>query len=383
MKAKLGKLASIEKMKYASYQSIFRKTLKEVLNDAKADGISDYVLVNGAHLSWKGAEATEEQPLLYLGHSNTWKKDLKANKEMDLKAYSYGTCKIVQVGSNIEIALCPEKGKLTQDSLLKPLKKIFKSFKPKTFFEVVSNLSAVESSENSTSDTATTDESPEQSLLSTIGKDLQKYHLAVEKIKKTIAAAKTEEEKMPLLIKQNQILKRLKHLCTSWTTDIRPQADVLITDKTSETWQKIYQKWNAFFESRTAAKEGTSTDKDARKAEEERIYTKALGDLDQFYDNLEKGDLIDPSVIESNIENLEGLYNKWKNFVGKEASAFDGELELFEEILNNLREEWKEEKSKMEAYHKATLKLDKALESDASEKEIEKLLEEVELLANA
>ena len=77
---------------------------------------------------------------------------------------------------------------------------------------MVADLNEVETS---TSDTAVLDGEAHSGneLLQSIGPDLQKYHLAVNKIKASIAAAKTEEEKMPLLVKQNQVLKRLKHLC--------------------------------------------------------------------------------------------------------------------------------------------------------------------------
>ncbi|BDS13815.1 hypothetical protein [Aureispira anguillae] len=361
MKAKLGKLDAIKNTKYSGYQSLLKKEIIAVLKDPKAKGLCDYVLVSGQHLTWGGDSPSEDQPLLYLGQKNTWEKDLKADKKIDLKAYSYGTCKLVKVGADVQIALCPEKGKLTQDTLLKPLKKVFKSFKPKTFLEVVSDLNTVETS---TSETTTLDEVEQSAkeILQTIGTDLQKYHLAIEKIKQSISKVKTEEEKMPLLVKQNQILKRIKHLCASWTTDIAPQAEQLVLDKTSETWQKIYQKWNAFFEKRQAAKTGKTQDQNAMQAEEERIYTKALGNLQQFVSNLEKGNLIDPSVIDSNISNMEEQLKKWKEFA-KNKSTFPKELKLFEEKVDSIKDGWKKERSRYAAFSKAKKLINEKIEA--------------------
>lgn len=359
MKAKLGKLDAVKGLNYNSYQALVKKTVAEILSDASTNGISDYVLVGGEHLTWGGVAGKADQPLLYLGKKNTWEKDLKASKTMDLKAYSYGTCKVVKIGTDIQISLCPEKGKLTQDSLLKPIKKVFKAFKPKTFFEVVSDLETVESSAGSEANS----EASGKELLQTIGVDLQKYHVAIEKVKKVIAAAKSEEEKTPLLVKQNKLLRGLKHLVASWKTDIAPEAASLITDKESETWQKIYQKWNVFFEKRKAAKEGTTTDQDGVKAEEERIYTKALGDLQQFSDNLEKGDLIDPSIIETNVKNLEGHLNKWKTFVEGKKSSFSEELKELEVILKRSRDDWETMKPLLITYDNKNKELNKAIDA--------------------
>lgn len=341
MKAKLGKLDAVKDNKYSSYQALLKKTILEVIKDSQTNGSQPYVLVSGQHLNWKGSLISEEQPLFYLGQKNTWEKDLKGSKDIDLKGYSYGTCKLEKIGTDIQVSLCPEKGKLTQDTLLKPLKKVFKSFKPKIYMEVVADLNTIDMGQkNSNLDAPTT----EKDLVQNIGLDLQKYHLAIEKIKQKIAQATSEEEKRPLLIKQNQILKRLKHLCAAWTTEIAPQASQLIQDKQTETWQKIYQKWQTFFEKRQAAKVGKNNDSSALKSEEERIYAKVLSDLEQFHDNLEKGNLVDPSVVETNIQNLEDHLNTWKSFTKDKTSAFSKELNLFEEKVNAIKKDWKKER---------------------------------------
>lgn len=377
MKAKLGKLDAVNATNYGSYKALFKKKVKEISEDPKTNGICDYVLVSGAYLSWNGASESETQPLLFLGQKTSWIKEIKASKTMNLKAYSYGTCKLVKVGSDVEIALCPEKGKLTQDTLLKPLKKIFKSFKPKTYLEVVADLNEVESSTTG----GVEEDASGLSLLKSIGGDLLKYHLAIEKIKKAIAATTTEDEKRSLLVKQNEVLKRLKHLCASWTTDIAPQAAELIKDKESETWEKIYQKWSSFFEKRKAAKEGNSSDEDAIKAEEENIYTKAVKDLKAFYDNLRKGELIDPSVIETNIENLEEHLDKWKAFVNNKKPFFPNELKVLEGKLKKIKTDWSLLKPLIKSYFVKKEALDKVLDSGDT-KLIRSLFKELESINN-
>ncbi|WP_052600335.1 hypothetical protein [Aureispira sp. CCB-QB1] len=361
MKAKLGTFRAIKNTKYGSYQSLFKKKVMEVLKDPKANATCDYVLVSGEHLSWNGASTNEEQPLLFLGQKTSWEKEVKANKTMDLKAYSYGTCKLVKVGSDLQIVLCPEKGKLTQDTLLKPLKKVFKSFKPKAYLEVVADLNEVESS--TVVDFDQGDESG-LNLLKSIGTDLQKYHLTIEKIKKAIVVATTEEEKMSLLVKQNQVLKRLKHLCASWATDIMPQAEQLIIEKQGETWQKIYQKWSTFFEKRKAAKAGDSSNQDAVKAQEENIYTKAVKDLEQFYDNLKKANSISSSVVEANIENLENHLDTWRNFVKGGKIHFPEKLQRLEGTLLGIKKDWAKLKPLIKEQNAKQEELNKALEGD-------------------
>ncbi|WP_264788108.1 hypothetical protein [Aureispira anguillae] len=378
MKAKLGKLDAVNNTKYGSYQSLFKKKVMEVLKDPKANGTCDYVLVSGEHLSWNGGSTSEEQPLLFLGQKTSWEKEVKASKTMDLKAYSYGTCKLVKVGSDVQIALCPEKGKLTQDTLLKPLKKVFKSFKPKAYLEVVADLNEVESS--TVVDADQEDESG-LNLLKSIGADLQKYHLAIEKIKKAIVAATTEEDKMPLLVKQNQVLKRLKHLCASWATDIVPQAEQLITEKQGKTWQKIYQKWSTFFEKRKAAKAGDSSDQEGVKAQEENIYTKALKDVELFHANIEKGKWINPSIIETNIENLAEHLNKWKAFVEKNQSTLEKELRALEDVLIKTRKDWAKLKPLAVEYYAKDQELGQALNNFNLEL-AQNLMNEMEIINN-
>lgn len=390
MKAKLGKLKAIETTQYNGYKGLLKKKILAGLS--QPDMILDYLLIDSEMLSWNGESPTDDQPLFYLGQTTSWKKDIKASKDMTLKNYSYGQCKLIQVGTSVQVALCPEKGKLTQAALLKPIKKIFKTFKPKVFFEVVANLDEVEtlasedgSEGQSSKNTSTGLEGTD--LLTSIGTDLHKYHLAVNKIKAALKGASTQEEKMPLQVKQSKVLKRLKHLCDAWKTDIEPQAKTLIVDKESETWQKIYQNWKVFFAKRKEAKTGDSSNEDAVKAEEERIYTKALADLEHFQNNLEKGDLIDPSVIESNIENLEQHLAQWKAFVKDKKVAFPEELKALEEILAEMRSDWKTFKPLMENYHKKAAALDKALEGadvdlvNALYEELESINEQIASLA--
>lgn len=396
MKSKLGKLKKIETTDYSSYKGLLKK--KIIAELGKSNTICNYILIDSMVLNWKGEEPNEDQPLFYLGQTMAWKKDIKSSKEMDLKAYSYGQCKLLQVGTTVQVFLCPEKGKLTQATLLKPIKKIFKTFKPKVFFEVVATLDEVDTfmkdkqqskkeikQDIHVLEDETTVSSAE--VLQTIGTDLQKYHVAMTKLNTAIDKAIDQAAKTPLLVKQNQILKRLKHLCASWTTEIEPQAASLIIDEEHKTWQKIYQKWQIFFAKRKVAKGGDSSNQDAIKAEEEHIYAKALEDLEQFQNNLEKGDVIDPSVIETNIENLEQHLTQWKAFVKGKKITFPEELKALEELLVEMRSDWKTFKPLMENYHQKAEALDEALEGTDVDlvntlyKELESINEQMASLA--
>lgn len=111
------------------------------------------------------------------------------------------------------------------------------------------------------------------------------------------------------------------------------------------------------------------------------FYVQAVEDLERFFEDMEKGKTIDPAVIEQDIQALEKHLKAWQEFA-KGKSAFPDDLKAMEEHLVQIQKEWKEEKGNMVAFYNATRKLDKALESGASEEEVMKLYQEVELLVN-
>ena len=307
---------------------------------------------------------------------NSLVKDVKASKELDLKNYSYGRCKITQVGTDITIYLCPEKGKLTQPALLKPISKIFKGFKPKVFFEVVAELEDIATSTN---DTTVLEGGEDTTLLrvKTIGQNLLKYHQLFQVVDKKVKATdKADPQRNELMIQRTKVLKHLKHLCAAWKEEIAPQQDQLSLET---NWGKVYTHWSAFFAKRQAAKEGKAEAVDARKAEEERLYVKAVEDMERFFEDLEKGYTVDPSIIENDIQALETHLAQWQQFA-KGKSAFSAELEAMEEQVNNIQIEWKEERAQMEAYNQAVQKLEAALKAAASKEVITKLYQAVELL---
>lgn len=372
MKAKLGKMNQVGNVKHGAYVLLLRNFLKEAATIP--DAVYDYVLVKGECLTWKGDTGpSEEQPLLYLGKKMAWEKDLKGNKEYTLKDYSYGQCKIVQVGTDAHLSLLPEKGKLTDDSQLKPLKKVFKKMKPKVFFEVVGDLTEVEAAPRG--DQESNDSVP---LVEQLGKELQHYHVLLNKVQEQLKAKPEQREK--LLVQQNKILRRLKHLCTNWKEVIVPQADQMLQEEPAQTWQKIYQRWQTYFDKRQAAKEGSSNDIKGIQAEEERLYTKALTDLELFFGNMEKGISLDPAVIETNLTNLEGHYNKWKTFAtGKQGIKHQAALEEMCQILEEAKKDWSGVKPILEAYHKLSGELEQALDDFDVERAEEKqqLLEDL------
>lgn len=389
MKAKLGKLKKIEVTQYTGFRSILKKSVFATLNAPESITLS-YVLIAGEHLNWKCGGLVADKPLLFFDeNSNALIKDIKASKELNLKTYSYGTCKMEQVGTDVTIYLCPEKGKLTQPSLLKPISKIVKAFKPKLFFEIVADLESIKPEASNTallegnegtgppSNTQTTETPPR---VQSIGESLLKYHQKFQAIDKKVKSLdKSDPKRNKLLVNRTKVLKHLQHLCAAWTEEISPQQVELNLEA---NWEKVYTRWSTFFAKRKAAKEGTSTDQDAIKIEEERLYTKALADMERFFDDLEKGKTVDPSIIENDIQSLETHLAEWKKFA-KGKSAFPAELKEMEKHLASVQNQWKKEKIRIEAYHKAVQKLDKALESEASEKEVIKLYKAAEALVNA
>jgi hypothetical protein len=134
MKTKLGTVKLLEGQNYGSYASIVKKTLPDLVKSTEP---TSYVLISGAHLPWKGAANNPDQPLFYVGNTKDWIKWTKANKDLTLKDYSYGTCKVAMEGDKAQIRLLSEKGQLTNPMPFKPLGKIFAKMKPKMFFTVV------------------------------------------------------------------------------------------------------------------------------------------------------------------------------------------------------------------------------------------------------
>lgn len=386
MLTKLGKLEKVSKLSYADYRALVKKEVNQRMSKTTTTGVFPYVLLAGNSLQWKGDDdSTEEQPMLYLNESSqSLIQSIKNSSEFDLNGYSYGNCKMVQVGTGIQVYLSPEKGKLTQAKLLKPIKKALKKFKPKLFLEVVADLSTVEASVLEVEDTIIGDnENPEnnpQIIAQKVGKSLVKYHQTFQKWdKQAKSLAKEDENRTKVLVQRSKILKHLKHLCNNWTEDVQPKAAEL---DLKDNWVKLYTHWTNFFKKRKEAKAGIRQDQTARAAEEERIYTKALRDLERFAEDMEKGTTVDPMIIENDIAALETHLKQWQDFA-KGKPAYADELRGMEANIQQIQAEWKVEKPKMEAYHQSVQKLEIVLEGNGSEEEIMKLFKETEALANA
>jgi hypothetical protein len=354
MESKLKKLDSLAKLDYNAYKKLVKDSWEDLVGPEEVG----FALVEGSQLPWKNATSKqkEEQPMLYLGPISKWKSELSS---LNKNNYSYGSSKVVQVGKDIHVYMVPSKGKVTDEKHLKNIKKALKQFKPRVFLEVVSDLSAVEASgaevsidENTTLEVEFTE----------LGHELQKYHTLTVKIKKAMDGAEPAE-RQKLQIKYKQVLNRLKNLCMNWTEDILPRIDELTIEAEGVTWQKIYQKWKAYFDKRQAAKEGTSDDVEGRKLEEERLYTKTLEDIDQFFTAIEHSDDLDPSVIDVDLMNLKTHLKSWKAFVGNKESNYANELIAVEEQMHELEKEWAQYEPLLKRYKKATALLQAATEA--------------------
>ncbi|MGH1334674.1 MAG: hypothetical protein ACRBFS_00995 [Aureispira sp.] len=358
MESKLKKLDSLTKLDYNGYQKLLKASWADLLGVEEVG----FAIIEGSKLPWKNAtdKEKEEQPLLYLGPLTKWKTELNGSKDLELVNYSYGSCKVVQVGKDMHVYMVPAKGKATDEKHLKGIKKALKKFKPKVFLEVVSDLSTVEHSEV---EVRIDENTSIETEFHELGQELEKYHRLTNKIKKAMEGAEPAE-RSKLQIKYKQVLNRLKNLCMNWKEDILPHAAELITEEPGITWAKIYQKWNGYFEKREAAKEGKSDDKEGRQLEEERLYTKTLEDLDQFFTAIEHSQDLDPSVIEVDLENLKTHVESWKTFIGVKESNYSAELEAVETQMQNLEVEWGQYQPLLKRYHKANSALQAAIEAD-------------------
>jgi hypothetical protein len=395
MKAKLGSLKKIKAVKYDGFKGLLKKSIIATLQDPKANGISSFVLLSGEtkNLKWKcGDEVTK--PLLYLDSINKpLVAEIKADSTIDLNKYAYGKCKVTRVGNDVTLYLCPEKGKLTQAALLKPLKKAFKTFKPKVFLEVVADLSTIEET-GGTAEGINPDVEEVKVDINAIGASLLKYHKGAQGLKKQLKAmAKDDPARQELLIKQSKAQKHLKRLCNSWKTDVIDQGLLAASSGTApnaaavptppainENWEKAYDYWSKFFAKRKAAKAGTTNDAEAREAEEERIYVNALKDVERFMDNIEKGYSINPQVIENDIEDLKNHLQKWTTFTkGKSAKA--DELKSMEELLADINKKWAAEKPILQQYYDTAQAFEEAIEAKKPVEEVDKLFKQLEKLA--
>lgn len=386
MLAKLGKLEKVSKLSYADYRALVKKEVNQRLSTATTTGIFQYVLLAGNSLTWKGDDSSaEEQPMLYLNeNSQALIQSIKKSPDFDLNGYSYGSCKMVQIGTEVQVYLSPEKGKLTQAKLLKPIKKAFKKFKPKLFIEVVADLTTVEASVLEVEDTVIGDnENPEnnpQVVARKIGQSLIKYHQAFQKVdKQAKSLPKEDENRNKVLVQRSKLLKHLKHLCNNWTEDVQPEAAEL---NLKDNWVKLYAHWTSFFEKRKAAKDGTSQDQTARAAEEERLYAKSITEYQLFVDSIKAGAKTDPIQIDEEMLSLKENLQQWKGFV-KGKSSLSNELQKMEKDILDLETQWNEERKKMTAFHSALQKLKKAKAANASKDIIQKMYNRIEKLVHS
>ncbi|MFK7798953.1 MAG: hypothetical protein AB8E82_15985 [Aureispira sp.] len=385
MKAKLGTLQQVGNSQYAGFRGLLKKSVQAILQDKTNGHMVSYVLIKGDQLNWKCGGKDPEKPLLFLDQNyNSLVKDIKASKDIDLKGYSYGQCKVTQVGTDVTVYLCPEKGKLTQPTEFKPLEKLFKKFKPKLFFEIVADLATVV--EDVVAEGGNTlDENDISARAKAIGLNLMQYHKNFQVLDKNVKAMdKTDPKIQPLRVKRHTVLKHLRHLTTAWKEDILPHETKVTLDA---NWTKLYNYWAAFFAKQEAAKTGDTTDTDAQKTAEEHLYVKALEDLDRFFDDLEKlekGKRVDPDIIDNDVQTLEDHLAEWQKFA-KGKSAFPEQLKELETLVKETKNDWVKFKPLTKEYNQKAKELEVAMDLVDYElvDTLFKRLEEIEKEMNA
>ncbi len=365
MERKLKELEDLAKMDYKAYRRLLKNRLKELVEKKDKLDPKDFgfVLIEGEHLEWEEAvaEDKEEQPLLYLGPIERWEKELRSSG-LDLKEYAHGLSKVVPVGKVFHVYLEPERGKLTDVTRLKPLDKIFRKFTPKVFLKVVADLDQIEAADDAVIDENT--QLDEEMMI--LGKELTRYNKEALDIRAKFKKA-DDVQKQLLRIQYKQVLDRLKGVCISWKEDIVPHKETLIKNTEERTWMGIYLDWMRRFDKSQAAKEGKSTDQDAIRDEEERLYTKTLEDLDQLYNGIENSKDLDPSIIETNINNLKTLIKGWKDFIAGKNSHFKRELQAVEREMYEIETEWMIYEPLITRYHNANDILQEAIEKEETE----------------
>lgn len=364
MKAKLGKLAILPKVQYQGYKGLLKKSILATLNSKETDGMTKYVMLSGERLNWKCGGQLPEKPMLFLDQNySSLVKDLKADKNITLKHFSYGRCKLMQNGSAITVYLCPEKGKLAQPAQLKPLQKVFKTFKPKVYFEVVASLDEVQgetadstaledNTQNETDRTATAN--PKRAAA--IGQRLMQLHTTAQTERKQLKEmASTAPVYMELKVSYAKRLKQLQQLCKLWEEDVAPFSQEL---ELKANWLKVYDYWTAFFLKKKATKtekkkdqnqaessktekvvepKTTTTTEDKSSPEEDKIYMETGKRLEEFYDKMEKE--TDPDLLEviKDVASLRRQLNQWQAVVKKQGfSLHEEELKTMQDILKDL-----------------------------------------------
>jgi hypothetical protein len=251
----------------------------------------------------------------------------------------------------------PIKGKATETRHLKLLQKGFKKHRPKVFLEVVADLDEVETT---AVEIALDEDTDLETEFNELGKELYKYHVLTLKIREALETAAVAKSQR-LKIKYKQILNRLKNLCINWEEDIAPHQQTLVQSEEAEIWVRIYEKWSAYFEKLKAAKEGRTQDLEALKLAEERLYTKTLEDLEQLFVGIENSKLLDPSVIETELQNLHTHVQNWKEFIADKEGQYTAELEAVEAQMESLDQEWLKFRPDVERYHEASIELQEAI----------------------
>ena len=340
MKAKLGKLAYLKKFKYAGYKALLKKSVLSILETETQT--CKYLLLPGEQLDWQCGGGVPEKPFLYLDlNYEGIKKDVKAEK-LDLKAYSYGTCQLRREGADVVIALSPEKGKLTQPALLKPISKTLKKFKPKVFLEVVDGEQHPHNPEGTnTTKEQKTGQPPKQAVVKTIGTNLIKFHKEAKITKHKLSELdKQDPIYQETRVRYQKILHNLQKLCQSWKTQVVDSNDKkeLVIE---ELWTKAYQFWESRFEQQQQKiKEAQKKDTQGNRLElqEAQAYNKAV-DVFQALEAKLDGDKLDLAAVEKDLLALEKALHDWQAVVNGQTSTAPEELAALEDIVKNYKAE--------------------------------------------
>lgn len=234
MKMKLGAIDKLEKLSYENYELLLKKELPSFVD--QIDPI-EYMLISGSVLPWKDGSTSDETPMLYLGDTDKWIKWIRAQKNVDLDDYSYGVCRVTLANDKAQVALLPEKGKLTTPTNLKAIQRVFKTMKPKVFFEVVEELESIEAQEEPTSQ-SDVPARPMQLALALI-----KRHQQLVQVLQQLKTATDPPLVAEANVNRQKLVALLRQLLPEWQTlVVVPNVDTS-TDDLLAKGQQLYDYW--------------------------------------------------------------------------------------------------------------------------------------------
>ena len=324
MKTKLGTPDKVKNLSYSNYGALLKKALPPLHNAPEPES---YVMISGAKLPWKGAPNNPEQPLFYVGDIKQWVKWLKTQKTITLDDYSFGLCKLTLEGDKAQVRLLSEKGKLAKPTALKEVQKVFKTMKPKVFFE------AVEAFDAPVVDTAPQQDTKAQLALA---QTLTERHQQFVMVQKRLQTTTDPKQKATTEATRKKLLQALQQACLQWQQQVVKVGTNVAANPELQKGQQLYERWAKQLKLDTGAPQETTAPNStiqqlAQQAVKDRIHLE-----ESFSDTLHTA-----PQIEKHIVDLKKLVQQWSNTVKTARQTPSEELQAMQEYIQYAEQDWK------------------------------------------